>query len=92
MDTTAELKKYGHNCRVGKKYGHNCRVGKNMDKTRELKKKILMNYKRVEQIHQDWKNIGEENTAELNKACFNVVVYMGGFPDGLIDRNAVLSR
>ena len=84
-----------------RQYGHNCRVEQNMDTiaelenmdtTIELKKKILMNYKRVEQIHQDWKNIGEENTAELNKACFNVVVYMGGFPDGLIDRSAVLSR
>ena len=48
-----------------------------------MKKKILMNYKRVEQIHQAWKNIGEENTAELNKACFNVVVYMGAFLMGL---------
>ena len=82
MDTTAELKKNMDTIAELK----------NMDTTIELKKNILMNYKRVEQIHQDWKNVGEENTAELNKACFNVVVYMGGFPDGLIDRNAVLSR
>ena len=82
MDTTAELEKNMDTIAELK----------NMDTTIELKKNILMNYKRVEQIHQDWKITGEENTAELNKACFNVVVYMGGFPDGLIDRNAVLSR
>ena len=90
MDTIAELEKMDSIAELEKM--DSIAELKNMDKTRELKKKILLNYKRVEQIHQDWKNIGEENTAELNKACFNVVVYMGGFPDGLIDRNAVLSR